>query len=46
MRAGAPLQRCNVVVNVRVHHVVGGEVLVSEILDPLHCRLQADRARR
>jgi hypothetical protein len=46
MRAGAPWQPCNVVANIRVHHVVGGEVVVVEILDPFHHGLQAGRAHR
>jgi hypothetical protein len=45
MRSGAPLQRCNVVANVRVHPVVGSEVFFSKVLDTLYYGLQADHAR-
>jgi hypothetical protein len=39
MRAGATLQRHDIVANERVHHVVGGEVVVVEVLDPPYCGL-------
>jgi hypothetical protein len=46
MGAGAPLQRCDIVTNKRVHHVVGREVVVAEVLDPLYSGLQTGHARR
>jgi hypothetical protein len=39
MRAGAPLQRRDIVANERVHHLMGGKVVVAEVLDPLYCGL-------
>jgi hypothetical protein len=44
MRAGAPLQRRDIVANKRVHHMVGGEVVVVEVLDPLYCGLHTGHA--
>jgi hypothetical protein len=46
MRIGAPLQRCDVVANKRVHHVVGSKEVVAEVLDPLHYGLHTGHARR
>jgi hypothetical protein len=45
MREGAPLQRRDIVGNKGVHHVVGSKMVVSEVLDPLYCGLQASHAR-
>jgi hypothetical protein len=45
VRTGALLQRRDVVANERVHHMVGGEVVIVEVLDPLYRGLQTSNAR-
>jgi hypothetical protein len=46
MRVGALLQRRDIVANKRVHHMVGGKVFDTKVLDPLHCGLQIGHACR